>query len=158
MNVVRHLIQGVDVWMNNPRRPLEACGTSGQKVILNGGLNLSVLDGWWAEAYDGRNGFAIGNGMEHKNWEHQDYTDQQSLYETLENEVVPLFYQRDDEGVPRQWVQREKHAIKTLAWRFSAQRMLIDYTLGCYLPAAGGLTSSFVPPAAHASFTHQRSC
>ena len=148
INVVRHLVQGVDLWLNNPRRPLEACGTSGQKVILNGGLNLSVLDGWWAEAYDGRNGFAIGTGVEHHDWEHQDAMDAQALFEALEQSVVPMFYDRDAEGLPRRWVRMEKHAIKALAWRFSAQRMLIDYTLGCYLPAAGGVTTSFMPPRA----------
>ena len=146
MNVVRHLIYGVDLWLNNPRRPLEACGTSGQKVILNGGLNLSVLDGWWAECYDGRNGFAIGDGTEHKDWQHQDAIDQEALFQALEHQVVPMFYDRDADGIPRDWVAREKQAIKSLAWRCSAQRMLIDYTLGCYLPAAGGATTSFLPP------------
>ncbi|MFW6059864.1 MAG: alpha-glucan family phosphorylase [Phycisphaeraceae bacterium] len=150
MNVVRHLVQGVDLWLNNPRRPLEACGTSGQKVILNGGLNLSILDGWWAECYDGRNGFAIGGGNEHRHWQHQDDMDHQALYEALENQVVPMFYDRDAQGVPRDWVAREKHAIQSLAWRCSAQRMLIEYTLGCYLPAAGGVTTSFLPPRAAA--------
>jgi starch phosphorylase len=144
INVGRHLVQGVDVWLNNPYRPMEACGTSGQKVILNGGLNLSILDGWWAEAYDGSNGFAIGDGAEHSNWAHQDHLDADSLYDVLENEVVPLFYARDADGIPHGWVARQKRAIRTLAWRFSGHRMLKDYALGSYLPAAGGVTSSFL--------------
>jgi starch phosphorylase len=142
INVCRHLVQGVDLWINTPRRPLEACGTSGMKVAMNGGLNLSTLDGWWAEAYDGYNGFAVGHGSEHSNWDHQDHVDVTSLYDVLEFEVAPMFYDRDAEDIPRGWVARQKHALRTLTWRFSARRMLIDYTLGCYLPAAGGLTSS----------------
>jgi starch phosphorylase len=141
-NVCRHLVQGVDAWINVPRRPLEACGTSGQKVAMNGGLNISILDGWWAEAYDGANGFAIGSGSEHSNWDRQDHLDVQSLYEVLEKQVVPLFYDRDAQGIPHGWVQRQKHSLRTLTWRFSSRRMLMDYTLGCYLPAAGGMTSS----------------
>jgi glycogen phosphorylase len=141
-NVCRHLVQGVDAWINTPRRPLEACGTSGQKVAMNGGLNISILDGWWAEAYDGANGFAIGTGSEHSNWDRQDHLDTQSLYEVLEKQVVPLFYDRDAQGIPHGWVQRQKHSLRTLTWRFSSRRMLMDYTLGCYLPAAGGMTSS----------------
>jgi starch phosphorylase len=141
-NVCRHLVQGADAWINTPRRPLEACGTSGQKLAMNGGLNISILDGWWAQAYDGANGFAIGNGGEHFNLDHQDHIDIQSLYDVLENEVIPLFYDRGPDGIPHGWVARQKHALRTLTWRFSARRMLIDYTLGCYLPAAGGMTSS----------------
>jgi starch phosphorylase len=142
INVCRHLVQGVDAWINVPRRPLEACGTSGQKVAMNGGLNISVLDGWWAQAYDGANGFAIGKGSEHSNLDHQDHIDSQALYSVLENEVVPLFYNRDKDGIPHDWIIRQKHALRTLTWRFSAHRMVIDYTLSYYLPAAGGLTSS----------------
>ena len=143
MNVARHLKQGVDLWLNTPRRPLEASGTSGQKVVANGGLNCSILDGWWAEAYDGFNGFAIGDGGEHVDDETQNARDAESLFEVLENQVVPLFYDRNHEDVPLGWVARQKHAIQTLAWRFSARRMLLDYALGCYLPAAGARTSSF---------------
>ena len=141
INVCRHLVQGVDVWLNNPRRPLEASGTSGQKVVLNGGLNLSVLDGWWAEAYDGRNGFAIGRGTTHVSEEETDRRDAEDLYRTLEQEVVPMFYDRDRDGLPREWIQRMKDSISTLAWRFSSDRMVMDYTRLCYLPAAGGLSS-----------------
>jgi len=143
INVARHLVQGVDLWLNTPYRPMEACGTSGQKIVLNGGLNMSVPDGWWAEAYDGTNGFAIGRGDEHIDWLHQDQLDTQMLYERLEDEVVPLFYDRDAEGVPRGWIARQKNAIQTLAWPFNAHRMVIDYAMGCYLSAVEGATSSF---------------
>ena len=143
INVSRHLVQGVDVWLNNPRRPREACGTSGQKVVLNGGLNLSVLDGWWAEAYDGRNGFAIGTGEEHSDPAEQDLRDREALFECLENTVAPLFYDRDGNGIPNDWVAIQKHAIRTLPWRFSASRMAIDYMYGCYMPATGAVSSTF---------------
>ncbi|MEO8098026.1 MAG: alpha-glucan family phosphorylase [Acidobacteriota bacterium] len=141
INVGRHLVQGVDVWLNNPRRPLEASGTSGQKVVLNGGLNLSVLDGWWAEAYDGLNGFAIGNGRTHSNMDVHDSRDGEDLYRVLHDEVIPLFYQRDRDGLPRGWIKRMKRTIRTLGWRFNADRMVMDYTLKCYIPAAGGTSS-----------------
>ena len=138
INVGRHLVQGVDLWINNPRRPLEACGTSGQKVVLNGGLNLSILDGWWAEAYDGRNGFSIGSGETHTSVEIHDARDARALLKVLRDEVVPLFYDRDGDGLPREWIARMKRAIRTLGWRFSADRMVMDYVLECYIPAAGG--------------------
>jgi starch phosphorylase len=137
INVGRHLVQGVDVWLNNPRRPQEASGTSGQKVLLNGGLNFSVLDGWWAEAYDGLNGFAIGDGITHVSVEEQDRRDALSLYDTLENAIIPLYYQRDEDGIPHGWIERMKRTIRTLGWRFNTDRMVIDYTNNCYLPAAG---------------------
>ena len=137
INIGRHLVQGVDVWLNNPRRPQEASGTSGQKVLLNGGLNFSVLDGWWGEAYDGLNGFAIGDGVTHVNHDEQDRRDSSSLYETLESQIVPLYYDRDDQGVPHGWVERMKRTIRTLGWRFNTDRMVIDYTRECYMPAAG---------------------
>ena len=137
----RQLVQGVDVWLNNPRRPQEASGTSGQKVLLNGGLNLSVLDGWWAEAYDGANGFAIGRGETHTSLEAHDRRDAEELLRVLADEVVPLFYDRDPDGVPRAWTARMKRAIHTLGWRFDADRMVMDYVRLCYLPAAGGLSS-----------------
>jgi starch phosphorylase len=145
INVGRHFVRGVDVWLNNPRRPLEASGTSGQKVVLNGGLNLSVLDGWWAEAYDGLNGFAIGTGRTHSNMDVQDSRDGEELYHTLCNEVIPLYYQRDRDGLPRGWIKRMKRTIRTLGWRFNADRMVMDYTLKCYVPAAGGTSSDMRP-------------
>lgn len=141
INVGRQFVQGVDVWLNNPRRPLEASGTSGQKVVLNGGLNLSILDGWWAEAYDGLNGFAIGNGRTHSNMNIHDTRDAENLYRVLHDEVIPLYYQRDRDGLPRGWIKRMKRAIRTLGWRFNADRMVMDYTQRCYLPAAGGTSS-----------------
>jgi len=146
INVGRHLVQGVDVWLNNPRRPLEASGTSGQKVVLNGGLNLSVLDGWWAEAYDGLNGFAIGNGRTHSDMDVHDERDGENLYRVLRDEVIPLFYQRDSYGLPRGWIKRMKRTIRTLGWRFNANRMVMDYTLKCYIPAAGGASSDMRSP------------
>jgi starch phosphorylase len=147
INVGRYLVQGVDVWLNNPRRPLEASGTSGQKVVLNGGLNLSVLDGWWAEAYDGLNGFAIGNGRTHSNMSVHDTRDGEDLYRVLHDELIPLYYHRDKDGLPRGWITRMKRTIRTLGWRFSADRMVMDYTRNCYVPAAGGTSSEMKPHA-----------
>jgi len=146
INVGRHLVQGVDVWLNNPRRPLEASGTSGQKVVLNGGLNLSVLDGWWAEAYDGLNGFAIGSGRTHSNMNVHDSRDGEDLYRVLHDELIPLYYQRDRDGLPRGWIKRMKRTIRTLGWRFNADRMVMDYTQKCYIPAAGGTSSEIRSP------------
>ena len=144
INVGRHLVQGVDVWLNNPRRPQEASGTSGQKVVMNGGLNMSVLDGWWAEAYDGLNGFAIGDGTTHTNNEEQDRRDAESLYKVIEDQALDLYYDRDEYGVPRRWCARMKQSLRTLGWRFNTDRMVMDYTRECYLPAAG-TTSCHMP-------------
>ena len=141
INLARHLVQGVDVWLNNPRRPLEASGTSGQKVVLNGGLNCSILDGWWAEAFDGQNGFAIGGGRSHVNQEVQDDRDAQALTQVLMEQVIPLFYDRDeDDGLPNAWIARMKRSVRTLGWRFNADRMVMDYVQKAYIPAAGGLS------------------
>jgi starch phosphorylase len=142
INIGRHFVQGVDVWLNTPQRPLEASGTSGQKTVLNGGLNLSILDGWWAEAYDGENGFAIGDGVIHADPGVQSQRDAAALYEALEGEIVPLFFERDPSGAPRRWVRRMKHSIMSLGWRFNADRMVMDYVETCYLPAAGALSSA----------------
>jgi starch phosphorylase len=141
INVGRRFVQGVDVWLNNPRRPFEASGTSGQKVVLNGGLNLSVLDGWWAEAYDGLNGFGIGRGRTNSNTDVHDKRDGDDLYRVLREEVIPLYYQRDRDGLPRGWIKRMKRTIRTLGWRFNADRMVMDYVQKCYVPAAGGTSS-----------------
>jgi starch phosphorylase len=141
INVGRHFVQGVDVWLNNPRRPLEASGTSGQKVVLNGGLNLSVMDGWWAEAYDGLNGFGIGTGRTHSNMHLHDTRDRDDLYRVILDKVIPLYYQRDQDGLPRGWIKRMKRTIRTLGWRFNADRMVMDYTSKCYVPAGGGTSS-----------------
>jgi glycogen phosphorylase len=145
IDVARHLVQGVDVWLNNPRRPFEASGTSGQKVAMNGGLNCSVLDGWWAEAWDGDNGFAIGEPSVHQDPEVQDRRDAEATAAALRQEVVPLYYLRDEAGLPREWLARMKHSIRTLAWRFNADRMVRDYATGRYLPLAGGVLQH--PPA-----------
>jgi glycogen phosphorylase len=142
INVARYMVQGVDVWLNTPLRPLEACGTSGQKVIFNGGVNLSVLDGWWAEGFDGHNGFAIGDGIVHANADVQWGRDAASLYETLEQQVVPLFYDRNSAGLPVGWIQLMKRSIMSLAWRYNADRMVTNYVSHSYLPAAGGLVSA----------------
>ena len=138
INVCRHMVQGVDVWLNNPRRPLEASGTSGMKAVLNGALNLSILDGWWAEAYDGANGFAISKGTSHVDDRITDQRDAESLFDVIENEVVPLYYDVAEHGLPVKWIKRMMNSISTLAWRFSAHRMVADYTTEAYLPAAGG--------------------
>ena len=131
--VARQLVQSVDVWMNVPRRPLEASGTSGEKVAINGGLNLSVLDGWWLEGYDGQNGWAVGEEGLSETLEEMDRRDAESLYKVLENEVVPTFYERDERGVPRRWVEMTRHAIRTLAPAFNSDRMVRDYTRQVYL-------------------------
>lgn len=141
INFTRHLVQGVDVWLNNPRRPLEASGTSGQKVVLNGGLNFSVLDGWWAEAYDGMNGFAIGDGHIHANPDVQDLRDAKSLIDVLEHQIITRFYERDDDDLPFSWIDMMKRSVRTLGWRFNADRMVMDYVTNAYIPAAGGTSA-----------------
>ncbi len=144
MNVARQLVQGVDVWLNNPRRPQEASGTSGEKALLNGALNCSILDGWWAEAYDGTNGFAIGRGQTHSIPSVQDDRDHEALIDTINNQIVPLYYDRDATGLPRGWIARQKNALRSLGWRFNADRMVMDYVMNCYLPAANGLSCEMI--------------
>ena len=129
--IARQLVQSVDVWLNVPRRPLEASGTSGQKVGINGGLNLSILDGWWLEGYDGTNGFAIGNGMDSSEVAQIDAADAESLYRVLEQEVVPRYYNRE-QGLPRQWIAMMKRAIQTLAPQFNSNRMVEEYARRIY--------------------------
>ena len=135
MNVARYLVQGVDVWLNTPRRPLEASGTSGMKAGLNGVLNLSILDGWWREAYNGRNGWAIGEDREPDVPNIQDPADAESLYTTLENEIIPLYYERDVLGVPREWLEHVKESIRTVTPQFSTRRMVKEYVDRLYIPA-----------------------
>jgi starch phosphorylase len=136
MDMARYLVQGVDVWLNTPRRPREASGTSGQKAALNGTLNFSVLDGWWAEGYNGANGWAIGDSTVSDNQDEQDKADAESLYDTLENEIVPLYYtMRSADGLPGDWIERIKESIKTLTPRFSTTRMVKQYVNDLYLPA-----------------------
>jgi starch phosphorylase len=136
MVMAERLVEGVDLWINTPRRPLEASGTSGMKVLVNGGLNLSTLDGWWAEAWSPEVGWALGQGRDHGGDPAADAADALALYELLENDVVPTFYDRDGEGIPRRWVARMRASMVELTPRFSAERMVLDYTERCYLPAA----------------------
>ncbi len=135
MHVARYLVQGVDVWLNTPRRPMEASGTSGQKAAMNGVPNLSVLDGWWDEGYNGVNGWAIAP-PEDADLEAQDAHDAAELYRLIEEEVAPLFYQRDPDGIPRGWVRVMREAIRSVAPYFCTRRMVKEYTQRCYLPAA----------------------
>jgi len=130
--VARYLVHGVDVWMNVPRRPLEASGTSGMKAAMNGGLNFSILDGWWIEGYNGENGFAIGDLSEDESDEVADREDAESLYSTLEQQLVPAFYNRDDSGLPTEWIRRMKNAIATLTPKFSSDRMVREYVERIY--------------------------
>lgn len=136
MNVARYMVQGVDIWLNNPRRPKEASGTSGMKVIYNGGLNCSIPDGWWAEAYTPEVGWSIGNGEEYpaEEWEHQDYIESQALYNILEQDIVPLFYEQARDGLPREWIRRVKTSMQQLASVFSTRRMVQEYTEQFYMP------------------------
>ncbi|RPI34035.1 MAG: alpha-glucan family phosphorylase [Chloroflexota bacterium] len=137
MNLARYLVQGVDVWLNTPRRPNEASGTSGQKAALNGVLNLSVLDGWWREGYNGRNGWAIGSDQAYDSYDQQDQADAESLYSILENEIIPLYYnERSADGLPGDWIAVMKESIRTLAPEFSMRRMIKEYSERLYFPAA----------------------
>jgi glycogen phosphorylase len=134
MNVARYLVQGVDVWLNTPRRPMEASGTSGMKAGMNGVLNFSVLDGWWREAYNSHNGWAIGEDKDPVSPEVQDPSDAENLYSTLDNEIIPLFYDREA-GLPREWIERMKDSLRTITPQFSTRRMLKEYIERLYLPA-----------------------
>jgi starch phosphorylase len=135
------LVQGVDVWINTPRRPWEACGTSGMKVLVNGGINLSELDGWWAEAYTPDVGWAVGDGQEHGDDPAWDANDARTLYELLERKVIPEFYSRDKSGIPAAWIKRMRESMARLTPRFSADRAVREYTEQRYLPAAAGYRS-----------------
>jgi starch phosphorylase len=136
MLLTEHLVQGVDVWINTPRRPWEACGTSGMKVLVNGGINLSELDGWWAEAYTPEVGWALGDGREHGDDPAWDAAEADALYDLLEREVIPEFYTRDEQGIPTAWVARMRESMARLTPRFSANRTVREYTEQHYLPAA----------------------
>ena len=137
MNLARYLVQGVDVWMNTPRRPYEASGTSGMKAALNGALNFSVLDGWWREAYNGRNGWSIGEDKEYESSDAQDAQDAESLYNTLEKEIIPLFYDRDPKEISHEWIARIKDNFKTNIPQFSTRRMVKEYVEKFYAKAIG---------------------
>jgi starch phosphorylase len=135
MNLARYLVQGVDVWMNTPRRPLEASGTSGMKAALNGALNFSVLDGWWRESYNGHNGWAIGEDKEYESSDGQDALDAEDLYSTLENEIIPLYYDRDPKEMSHEWIARIKDSMKTNIPQFSTRRMVKQYVENLYTKA-----------------------
>jgi len=138
MMLAQELIQGIDLWINTPRRPWEACGTSGMKVLVNGGLNLSELDGWWAEAYSSEVGWAIGDGQEHGEDPAWDETEAEALYALLEHEVIPEFYERNEKGIPSKWMGRIRESMARLTPEFSASRAIREYTENHYLPAASG--------------------
>ncbi len=136
IDLARHLVQGVDIWLNTPRRPMEASGTSGMKAAANGALNLSVLDGWWCEGYEENNGWAIGENREYEDPERQDAADAESLYTLLEDEIVPLFYERDADGLPGEWIRRMIEAVETVIPQFSTARMVDEYADRFYRPCA----------------------
>ena len=136
MNLTAHLVQGVDVWINVPRHPWEASGTSGMKVLVNGGLNLSELDGWWAEAYTPEVGWALGDGKEHGDDTSWDELEAYELYDLLENEIIPEFYNRNVKGLPKIWIDRIRESMASLTPRFSANRTVREYTELHYIPAA----------------------
>ena len=136
MLLTEHLVQGVDVWINTPRRPWEASGTSGMKVLVNGGINLSELDGWWAEAYAPEVGWALGDGQEHGDDPAWDAVEAETLYDLLEREVIPAFYTRDESDIPIAWVKRMRESMARLTPRFSANRAVREYTEQHYIPAA----------------------
>ena len=135
INLARYLVQGVDVWLNTPRRPMEASGTSGMKAAINGALNFSVLDGWWREAYNGENGWAIGEDVDGDNSPAQDKKDAEDMYDILENEIIPLYYNRDPKEISHSWIARMKGSLKTIVPQFSTRRMVKEYVEKLYDPA-----------------------
>jgi starch phosphorylase len=147
MQLARYLVQGVDVWMNTPRRPKEASGTSGMKVIYNGGLNFSILDGWWAEGYTPEVGWSIGNGEEYPEyeWDHQDFVESEALYNVLENDIIPMFYDRSRDNLPREWIARIKNAMRELAPFFNTDRMVQQYADEMYMPCHALITKLTTP-------------
>ena len=134
IEISRYLVSGVDVWLNNPRRPMEASGTSGQKASVNGVVNFSVLDGWWAEGYNQKNGWTIGTNAEYPSYEEQDIADSQSMYYTLENKIIPAYYAKDENGISKKWMQYMKNSIMSTGGKYSTARMLVDYTNQLYIP------------------------
>ena len=143
MNVARHLVQGVDVWLNNPRRPMEASGTSGEKASVNGVVNFSILDGWWAEGYNTKNGWAIGTNEEYYSYEEQDLTDSEDIYRILEDKIIPVYYKKDENGVSREWMQYMKNSIMSTGGEYSTARMLVDYTQKLYIPLCNQTNNYF---------------
>jgi glycogen phosphorylase len=157
LSLAQELVQGVDVWINTPRRPWEACGTSGMKVLVNGGLNLSVLDGWWEEAYDPEAGWAVGDSGTPEGAT-DDARDAEALYDTLENEIVPEFYARDEAGLPRRWLARIRCSLSRLTPAYSSNRMLLDYVERLYLPAAREFRRRTADRGAVAAAMHEWEC
>lgn len=159
MHIARCLVQGTDVWLNNPRRPLEACGTSGMKAAINGGLNLSVLDGWWCEGYTPERGWRIGNGEEYIDHAYQDTVESQALYNVLENDVIPCFYDRSPSNMPLSWIKKMKESMKMAMADFCSMRMVSEYTRRFYTPASkrfSGLLDNNAKEARRLSIQHQR--
>ena len=134
INVARHLVSGVDVWLNNPRRPMEASGTSGEKASVNGVINFSVQDGWWAEGYNTKNGWSIGTNTEYLSYEEQDIADSESMYKTLEDKIIPAYYNKNEEGISKEWITLMKNSIISTGGKYSTARMLVDYTEKLYMP------------------------
>ena len=134
IEISRYMVSGVDVWLNNPRRPMEASGTSGQKASVNGVVNFSVLDGWWAEGYNQKNGWSIGTNKEYSSYEEQDIADSESIYYTLENKIIPIYYDKDKNGISKTWMEYMKNSIISTGGRYSTARMLVDYTNKLYIP------------------------
>ena len=130
----KYLVSGVDVWLNTPRRPMEASGTSGQKASVNGVINFSVLDGWWAEGYNSKNGWKIGETLEYADYEAQDRVDCQSIYDTLENKIIPMYYEKNEEGISTSWMQVMKNSIISTGGKYSTARMVKDYVEKLYMP------------------------
>ena len=143
IGMARYLVSGVDVWLNNPRRPMEASGTSGQKASVNGVVNFSVLDGWWAEGYDGKNGWAIGTQEDYDSYEIQDNADSNSIYNILENKIIPDYYNKDENGVSKKWVKYMKNSIISTGGKYSTSRMLVDYMEKLYMPLCNLYNSEF---------------
>lgn len=134
INVARHLVSGVDVWLNNPRRPMEASGTSGEKASVNGIVNFSILDGWWAEGYNTKNGWSIGTNQEYYSYEEQDLADSESIYRTLEDKIIPAYYNKNEKGISETWIRLMKNSIMSTGGKYSTARMLVDYTEKLYMP------------------------
>ena len=134
IEISSYLVSGVDVWLNNPRRPMEASGTSGQKASVNGVINFSVLDGWWAEGYNQKNGWTIGTNADYMSYEEQDRADSESMYYTLENKIIPTYYDKDRNGISKNWIEIMKNSIISTGGKYSTARMLVDYARKLYIP------------------------
>jgi starch phosphorylase len=147
MNLAHYLTQGVDVWLNTPRIPNEASGTSGMKAAMNGVLNFSIMDGWWREGYNGQNGWVIGSDQQYENSEQQDQADAESFYNILEHEIIPLYYNaRSADGLPSDWIAKMKESIRTLSPRFSVRRMVKEYVAQMYYPVITEKTEALGQP------------